>query len=141
MTSQDQGNSVISCDIRHSVNEGLKSGEIGRRSKRQCLKRGGIAKLDKKVPHFQTFGLEVLIFTANRLFGVVGVGREKQKIAVGVSGLIVEHRSNQFNDICLFLTLILIYSSLVSLYSLYFFVFVSQFPSFFLSNIFGNIFY
>ena len=28
-------------------------------------KRGGIATLNKKVPHFQTFGLEVFIFTAD----------------------------------------------------------------------------
>jgi hypothetical protein len=48
----------------------------------------GIAMLDKRVSHSQTFGLEVLLFTANaakakelregnRPFGVAGVGRGK----------------------------------------------------------------
>ena len=61
--------------------------------------------LNKKFPHFQTFGLEVFIFTAdaaktkklgerNRSLSVVGMGRGKEKIAMRVCGL-VEHRSGE----------------------------------------------
>jgi hypothetical protein len=59
------------------------------------------------VSHFQTFGLEVLIFTANatkmkelrkgnRPFAIVGWPGGKRKMAdLGVSGL-TEHRNNKF---------------------------------------------
>ena len=61
--------------------------------------------MDKKLSHFQTFGLKVFIFTAkaaktkklrerNGLLGVVGMRRGVEKIAVGVSRF-VEHRSGK----------------------------------------------
>ena len=68
-------------------------------------KRGGIATLDKKLSHFQAFGLKVFIFTAkatktkklrerNGLLGVVGMRRGVEKIAMGVSRF-VGHRSGK----------------------------------------------
>ena len=67
-----------------------------------------MATLDKKLSHFQAFGLKVLIFTAkaaktkklrerNGLLGVVRMRRGVEKIALGVSRF-VEHRRAAVQD-------------------------------------------
>ena len=89
----------------HRVGEGIRAGNEEGLRKAVSKRRGVVATLNKKVPHFQTFGLEVFIFTAdaaktkklgerNRSLNVVRMGRGKEKITMRVGGL-VEHKGGE----------------------------------------------